>query len=62
MAASALGPGRDADTDEAWRAALDHSAGCRSCREPTEECGTGRALLRAYRQAQCESRRAGGVS
>lgn len=42
------GPGRTAD--DAWRAALEHGAGCDDCRA-TGGCDTGRALLRAHREA-----------
>ncbi|MET7937624.1 hypothetical protein [Streptomyces sp. NPDC005322] len=56
----APGSGRDTndgDTDEAWRVALGHIAGCPRCREPAGGCETGRALLRAYRRARRDSRR-----
>ena len=56
MTASLLGP---AAANE-WRAALEHAAGCLSCRTPGAMCDTGERLLSAYegaaRQARSEER------
>ncbi|MET7761587.1 hypothetical protein ABZS71_05930 [Streptomyces sp. NPDC005393] len=45
-------------TEEAWRAALEHAAGCRDCWASDEACKTGSTLLDAYRRARRESGRA----
>ncbi|MGW7758628.1 hypothetical protein ACWGK6_45340 [Streptomyces violaceusniger] len=49
---------KDPFADEAWRAAIEHAAGCLACRTPGAGCETGGRLLRAYeeaaRQARCE--------
>ncbi|AJZ86012.1 MULTISPECIES: hypothetical protein [Streptomyces] len=49
---------KDPLADEAWRAAIEHAAGCLACRTPGAGCETGERLLRVYeeaaRQARCE--------
>lgn len=49
---------KDPFADEAWRAAIEHAAGCLACRTPGAGCETGEQLLRAYegvmRQARAE--------
>ncbi|MBA6438205.1 hypothetical protein [Streptomyces sp. GMR22] len=42
---------KDPFADEAWRAAIDHAAGCLACRTPGAGCETGELLLRAYEEA-----------
>ncbi|MET8182669.1 hypothetical protein [Streptomyces sp. NPDC005336] len=51
-------PALDRAAEEAWRAALDHAAGCRNCWASDEGCKIGSTLLDAYRRAQRESGRA----
>ncbi|MBO3679412.1 hypothetical protein [Streptomyces sp. NEAU-YJ-81] len=41
----------DPFANEAWRAAIDHAAGCLACRTPGAGCETGERLLRAYEEA-----------
>ncbi|GAA2297599.1 hypothetical protein [Streptomyces violaceusniger] len=52
---------KDPFADEAWRAAIEHAAGCLACRTPGAGCETGERLLRAYegamRQARSETAR-----
>lgn len=43
--------------DDAWRAALEHAAGCPECRTPGG-CETGQGLLDAYGDA-CRAERDG---
>ncbi|NIY68986.1 hypothetical protein [Streptomyces malaysiensis] len=38
-------------TEQAWRMAIGHAAGCLVCRTPGVECETGRQLLGAYEEA-----------
>ncbi|MEU5273675.1 hypothetical protein AB0G77_35220 [Streptomyces hygroscopicus] len=45
-------------TENAWRAAIGHAAGCEACR--TGECETGQRLLDAYSTA-IRQERAGGA-
>ncbi|MFJ2203493.1 hypothetical protein [Streptomyces violaceusniger] len=45
--------------DEEWRAALEHAAGCLSCRTPGVGCETGEQLLRAYEEAARQDRSGG---
>ncbi|MFC9226087.1 hypothetical protein ACFT8W_36070 [Streptomyces hygroscopicus] len=44
-------------TENAWRAALTHAAGCEACR--TGECATGQRLLDAYTAAFRQEREGG---
>ncbi|MFD8367842.1 hypothetical protein ACFV4E_37650 [Streptomyces hygroscopicus] len=37
--------------EEAWRAAIEHAAGCPACRTPGAVCETGEQLLSAYEEA-----------
>lgn len=39
------------DAEEAWRAAIEHAAGCPACRTPGAVCETGEQLLSAYEEA-----------
>ncbi|MET8011229.1 hypothetical protein ABZU86_01495 [Streptomyces sp. NPDC005271] len=39
------------DTEDEWRAAVDHAAGCRDCKTPGAGCETGEALLDTYNTA-----------
>ncbi|KUL64743.1 hypothetical protein ADL28_08630 [Streptomyces violaceusniger] len=39
------------DADEAWRAAIEHAAGCPACRTPGAVCETGERLLSVYEEA-----------
>ncbi|GAA1687409.1 hypothetical protein [Streptomyces yatensis] len=48
----------DPFSDEAWRAAIEHAAGCLACRTPGAECATGERLLRAYEAATRQARSA----
>ncbi|MFD8163666.1 hypothetical protein [Streptomyces malaysiensis] len=43
-------------TDQAWRMAIGHAAGCRVCRGSGVECETGGQLLSAYEEAIREAR------
>ncbi|MBP8534852.1 hypothetical protein [Streptomyces sp. MK37H] len=47
---------KDPFADEAWRAAIEHAAGCLSCRTPGAQCETGERLLRAYEEATRQAR------
>ncbi|SEC06501.1 hypothetical protein [Streptomyces melanosporofaciens] len=47
---------KDPFADEAWRAAIEHAAGCLSCRTPGAKCETGERLLRAYEEAARQAR------
>ncbi|GAA0896427.1 MULTISPECIES: hypothetical protein [Streptomyces violaceusniger group] len=47
---------KDPFANEAWRAAIDHAAGCQACRTPGARCETGERLLRAYEEATRLSR------
>ncbi|MEV8058548.1 hypothetical protein AB0P37_19080 [Streptomyces antimycoticus] len=38
------------DAEEAWRAAIEHAAGCPACRTPGAVCETGEQLLSAYEE------------
>lgn len=42
---------KDPFANEAWRAAIDHAAGCLACRTPSAGCETGEPLLHAYEEA-----------
>ncbi|MFD8461281.1 hypothetical protein ACFV27_28155 [Streptomyces antimycoticus] len=46
----------DPFADEAWRAAIEHAAGCLVCRTPGAGCETGEQLLRAYETATRKAR------
>ncbi|WP_432047971.1 hypothetical protein [Streptomyces asiaticus] len=46
----------DPFADEAWRTAVEHAAGCPSCRTPGAKCETGEGLLRAYEEATRQAR------
>ncbi|AEM87048.1 hypothetical protein [Streptomyces violaceusniger] len=48
----------DPFADQAWRAAIEHAAGCPACRTPSAECETGERLLRAYEAATRQARSA----
>ncbi|WP_069866030.1 hypothetical protein [Streptomyces malaysiensis] len=47
---------KDPFADEAWRAAIEHAAGCPACRTPGAECETGEQLLRTYEAAARQAR------
>ncbi|WP_413809004.1 hypothetical protein [Streptomyces sp. OE57] len=47
---------KDPFADEAWRAAIEHAAGCLACRRPGVGCETGERLLRAYEGAMRRAR------
>ncbi|WP_413799175.1 hypothetical protein [Streptomyces iranensis] len=47
---------KDPFADEAWRTAIEHAAGCLSCRTPGATCGTGEGLLHAYEEAARQAR------
>ncbi|MGW7692320.1 hypothetical protein ACWGMA_26250 [Streptomyces asiaticus] len=47
---------KDPFADEAWRAAIQHAAGCLSCRTPGDKCETGEGLLHAYEEAARQAR------
>nr|WTB07380.1 hypothetical protein OG546_26085 [Streptomyces antimycoticus] len=47
--------------DEAWRAALEHAAGCLTCRTPGAVCSDGERLLRAHEEAARKARAGEGV-
>ncbi|WP_170061311.1 hypothetical protein [Streptomyces milbemycinicus] len=38
----------DPVAEAAWRAALEHAAGCLACKTPGGACSQGEQLLRAY--------------
>ncbi|TMU90493.1 hypothetical protein [Streptomyces sp. DASNCL29] len=42
---------KDPFTDEAWRTAIEHAAGCLACRTPGGSCETGEQLLHGYEEA-----------
>ncbi|WP_413799733.1 hypothetical protein [Streptomyces iranensis] len=46
----------DPFADEAWRAAIEHAAGCLACRTPGAGCEAGERLLRAYEEAARQAR------
>ncbi|WP_055550787.1 hypothetical protein [Streptomyces sp. NBRC 110028] len=46
----------DRRADEAWRAAIEHAAGCPACQTPGGGCKTGEQLLRAYEEATRQAR------
>ncbi|WP_055550618.1 hypothetical protein [Streptomyces sp. NBRC 110028] len=50
----------DPFADEAWRAAIEHAAGCLDCKTPGARCETGEQLLHAYEEATRQAR-AGGA-
>ncbi|GAA1129508.1 hypothetical protein GCM10009577_61180 [Streptomyces javensis] len=39
------------NAEEAWRAAIEHAAGCPACRTPGAVCQTGERLLSVYEEA-----------
>ncbi|MFD8092458.1 hypothetical protein [Streptomyces malaysiensis] len=47
---------KDPFADQAWRAAIEHAAGCPACRTPGAECATGERLLHAYEEAARQAR------
>ncbi|MET7934516.1 hypothetical protein [Streptomyces sp. NPDC005322] len=47
------------DAEEAYRAAVDHAAGCKECKTPGAGCETGERLLRAYNTATRQARSGG---
>ncbi|GAA1674654.1 hypothetical protein [Streptomyces yatensis] len=49
------------DVEEAWRAAIEHAAGCPACRTPGAVCETGEQLLGAYEEAVRLARSAEGA-
>ncbi|MBU3868434.1 hypothetical protein KN815_31620 [Streptomyces sp. 4503] len=49
----------DPFADEAWRAAIEHAAGCPACRTPGGGCSEGEGLLRAYEEAARQARSGG---
>ncbi|GAA1101754.1 hypothetical protein [Streptomyces javensis] len=51
----------DPFSDQAWRTAIEHAAGCPACRTPGAECATGERLLRAYEAATRQARSAEAV-
>ncbi|ATL86694.1 hypothetical protein DNK48_10525 [Streptomyces malaysiensis subsp. malaysiensis] len=51
----------EAFADEAWRAAIEHAAGCPACRTPGAGCETGERLLRTYEEAARKARSEEGV-
>ncbi|GAA0678406.1 hypothetical protein GCM10009548_55860 [Streptomyces malaysiensis subsp. malaysiensis] len=52
---------KDPFADEAWRAAIEHAAGCPACRTPGAGCETGERLLRTYEEAARKARSEEGV-
>ncbi|TMU94910.1 hypothetical protein [Streptomyces sp. DASNCL29] len=42
--------------ETAWRAAIEHAAGCLTCRTPGAVCETGEQLLHAYEEATRKAR------
>ncbi|MEV5777116.1 hypothetical protein AB0L49_38850 [Streptomyces antimycoticus] len=50
-----------ANAEEAWRAAIEHAAGCPACRTPGAVCKTGEQLLLAYETAARLARSAEGT-
>ncbi|MGV9854372.1 hypothetical protein ACWDWU_37290 [Streptomyces sp. NPDC003442] len=51
---------KDPFADDAWRAAIEHAAGCLACRTPGTGCETGEQLLRAYEDATRKAHAEGG--
>jgi hypothetical protein len=51
----------DPFSDEAWRAAIEHAAGCQDCRTPGVGCREGERLLRAYEEATHRARSGGAA-
>ncbi|MFE2445032.1 hypothetical protein ACFXDF_23800 [Streptomyces sp. NPDC059426] len=51
----------DPFSDQAWRAAIEHAAGCPACRTPGAQCATGERLLRAYETATRQARSAEAI-
>ncbi|AEM87443.1 hypothetical protein [Streptomyces violaceusniger] len=45
---------------EAWRTAIEHAAGCLTCRTPGAVCSEGERLVRAHEEATRKAR-SGGV-
>lgn len=45
---------------DAWRAAIEHAAGCLTCRTPGAVCSEGERLLRTHEEATRKAR-PGGV-
>ncbi|MFD5384172.1 hypothetical protein ACFWMG_04230 [Streptomyces sp. NPDC127074] len=39
------------NAEEAWRAAIEHAAGCPACRTPGAVCETGERLLSVYEES-----------
>ncbi|MFE5118046.1 hypothetical protein [Streptomyces sp. NPDC056669] len=39
------------DAEDAWRAAIEHAAGCPACRTPGAVCETGERLLSVYEES-----------
>ncbi|WPB93348.1 hypothetical protein [Streptomyces malaysiensis] len=52
---------KDPFADQAWRAAIEHAAGCPACRTPGAKCETGEQLLRTYEAATRQARSAGAA-
>ncbi|MCD9587833.1 hypothetical protein [Streptomyces sp. 8ZJF_21] len=59
--AHTAGEPKDPFADEAWRAAIEHAAGCPACRTPGAGCETGERLLRTYEEAARKARSEEGV-
>ncbi|GAA0931423.1 MULTISPECIES: hypothetical protein [Streptomyces violaceusniger group] len=51
----------DPTAETAWREAIEHAAGCLSCRTPGGSCETGEQLLRAYEEATRKAHSEGGA-
>ncbi|MET8180750.1 hypothetical protein [Streptomyces sp. NPDC005336] len=49
----------DPVAEVAWSAAIEHAAGCHSCRTPGAGCERGEALLDAYEMAMRQARSGG---
>ncbi|WP_432252053.1 hypothetical protein [Streptomyces sp. HNM1019] len=49
------------DAEEAWRAAIEHAAGCPACRTPRAVCEPGERLLSVYEEAARLARSAEGT-
>ncbi|AEM86857.1 hypothetical protein Strvi_7506 [Streptomyces violaceusniger Tu 4113] len=49
----------DPFADEAWRAAINHAAGCPACRTPGDVCSEGEWLLRVHEEATRQARSGG---
>ncbi|OPF74052.1 hypothetical protein VT50_0227245 [Streptomyces antioxidans] len=47
---------------DAWRAALEHAAGCPACRTPGAICSQGETLLRAHEEAARQARSEGNAT